>query len=231
MLRFLLSQSSVSLWLIFLAENFAVTAIALLAGWSVTRLLHHNFKAATKHEWLICFATNIINTAITYSGFCLWKYHYLSFVFNVNWHILVDFLSIFISMDLFMYLFHYFIHRNSYIYRTIHRFHHVYENPTPIDLFVLHPLETIGFGLLWLITISLYHFNFYAVIIYLVVNVIFGIAGHLGFEPIASKIRGNLLFKYLGTSAFHHRHHMDVTHNFGFYTNIWDKLFKTYNSE
>jgi len=130
-------------------------------------------------------------------------------------------------MDLAMFIFHYFIH-HSVIYKAIHKFHHHYADPIPIDLFVLHPIETIGFGSLWLIILALYGFNFYAVLIYLTANLFFGIMGHLGIEPVPASVRKMAPFKYLGTPSFHHRHHLEIDFNFGFYTNIWDRLFKTY---
>jgi Delta7-sterol 5-desaturase len=229
MLRFLSSQSPFNLWMIFLAENFLVTISSLLFGWAILKFLKKPVKAATTNEWLICVLTNFINTAITFFGFWLWKQGYIIFTFGIDYGIIISFIGIFLLMDLFMYIFHYIIHHSA-LYKLVHRFHHHYHDPIPIDLYVLHPLETVSFGLLWLITIMLFNFNLYAVFIYLCANVAFGIIGHLGIEPLSPKIRGMIPFKYLGTSSFHHVHHQDVGYNFGFYTNFWDKLFKTYKA-
>ena len=229
MLHFLSGQSTLSLWFIFLAENLLVTAIALFAGWLTLRLSNKPIHPASKTEVLTCLATNAINTIVTFAGFKLWQYGYITFGFELSWHIIPHFILLFLAMDLAMYIFHYAIH-HSVVYKAIHRFHHHYNNPIPIDLFVLHPLETVSFGALWLVTIALFPFNFYAVIIYLTVNVVFGIAGHLGIEPVSDKLRNSLLLKYLGTSSFHHAHHTDVSYNFGFYTSIWDRVFKTYKA-
>jgi lathosterol oxidase len=228
MLGFLSQQSPPFLWAIFLIENVLVTVIALLSGWLVLKINRRPIKPASKNEILICILTNCINTAITYAGFFLWKHAYIAFSYEVNWHILSDFLILFMIMDFTMYVFHYLIHHST-VYKAIHRFHHHYSDPIPIDLFVLHPLETISFGCLWIAVIVFISFNFYAVSIYLIVNVIFGIAGHLGVEPLPARIRNMIPFKFLGTPSFHHRHHLDINHNYGFYTNLWDKLFKTYH--
>jgi sterol desaturase/sphingolipid hydroxylase (fatty acid hydroxylase superfamily) len=32
---------------------------------------------------------------------------------------------------------------------------------------------------------------------------------------------------YVSTSTFHAEHHLDKDHNYGFYTLIWDRLFRT----
>lgn len=229
MLRFLATLSSLNLWVIFLAENLLVTALALLFGWLILKLNKKPIKPASSTEILICLLTNIINTAITYAGYWLFKHKYLQLTFEINWAILLDFILLFLLMDLAMFVFHYLIHHSA-VYKAVHKFHHHYADPIPIDLFVLHPFETVSFGALWIIMLMLYSFNFYAVIIYLTVNVFFGITGHLGIEPVPAAIRKLFPFRYLGTSTFHHRHHHDINHNFGFYTNIWDKLFKTYKA-
>ncbi|RYZ97545.1 MAG: fatty acid hydroxylase family protein [Sphingobacteriaceae bacterium] len=230
MLEYLSTLSTVNLWLIFLAENLLVTLLALITGTAILKLSDKPVNKPTVNEWLICGLTNIINTIITFTGFRLWQLGYISLELNPGWDILTDFALLFLLMDLAMYVFHFLIHRYNFIYRHIHKFHHQYENPIPIDLFVLHPLETVSFGTLWLITISLLHFNFYAIAAYLVANVIFGTIGHLGFEPLPEKFTNNKLIRYIGTSTFHHRHHLDVKHNFGFYTSIWDRIFNTYKS-
>lgn len=109
----------------------------------------------------------------------------------------------------------------------MHLLHHEAIDPKPIDLFVLHPVETICFGGLWLALLIVHPFNLYAMILYLIVNVLFGMLGHLGIEPLPEKLRKAPVLKYIGTSTFHHQHHRDVEHNFGFYTSVWDRLFGT----
>jgi lathosterol oxidase len=226
-LNFLNQQSAVVLWLIFLVENLLVTVTSLLFGLLILKLYKIQATSVTSKEYWLCLLTNLINTAITYLGFWLWQHHYIRLEFSVSGHLVTDFFILFLAMDLAMYIFHYIIHHTA-AYKAIHGLHHQYHNPSPIDLYVLHPLETVGFGALWLIVLSAYYFNFYAVIAYLTLNVIFGIIGHLGFEPLPKSISTNPFFKYWGTSSFHHNHHLDINCNFGFYTSIWDRLLGTY---
>lgn len=222
-LNYLLHLPVLSLWLIFFFENVMITAMVLLSG----RLLHQAPYFYTAREWRICMLTNILNTIVTYAGFWMWKNNIIHIATNISWMILTDFLILFLAMDLFMFIFHYIIHK-TFLFKMVHQLHHQSVDPSPIDLFVLHPIETIAFGGLWLILLTLYPFNIYAMIIYLVINVIFGMIGHLGIEPLPGKIRNLPVIKYLGTSTFHHSHHQDVEYNFGFYTSIWDRLLKTY---
>ena len=70
-------------------------------------------------------------------------------------------------------------------------------------------------------------FNAYAIAVYLTVNLVFGLAGHLGIEPLPERWRNSWVVPYLGSSTFHHDHHRDVGYNFGFYTTVWDRVFGT----
>lgn len=225
----LLQLPEFALWTIFLAENVFITLSVLLTG----HLLQQRFSPGTvvaycytSREWFICAVTNLLNTLVTYAGFLLWKQGHIIIDMKASWFILADFVILFLAMDFLMYIFHYIIHK-TFLYRAMHGLHHEAVNPKPIDLFVLHPVETICFGSLWLMLLQVYTFNIYAIILYLVVNVIFGMLGHLGIEPLPDKMRSHALLKYLGSSTFHHQHHQDVQYNFGFYTTLWDRLFGT----
>jgi sterol desaturase/sphingolipid hydroxylase (fatty acid hydroxylase superfamily) len=218
-LDYLLHLPTLLLWLIFFAENILITTLVLLFG---------KLGSYTRRDWMICGLTNILNTVVTYAGFWLWKEGIIIITTDISWTIVTDFIILFFAMDLLMFIFHFAIHKTTFLFKTVHQLHHQAVDPTPIDLFILHPVEAIGFGSLWLLLLVLCPFNIYAVMIYLTVNVIFGLAGHLGMEPLPEKVRNLPLLKYLGTSTFHHHHHQDLQHNFGFYTSIWDRIFGTY---
>lgn len=219
-LDYLLHLPAWILWLIFLAENVMITMLVLLFG--------KTYRYTTR-EWLICGTTNVLNTVVTFAGCWMWAKGIISISTNISFTILTDFLILFFAMDLLMYLFHYVIHK-TFLYNVIHQLHHQSVDPTPMDLFILHPAEAIGFGALWLILLTTATFNIYAIIIYLIVNVIFGLTGHLGMEPLPDKVRNSPLIRYLGTSTFHHDHHQDIRYNYGFYTSIWDRIADTYKN-
>lgn len=223
MLNYLLHLSTLTLWLLFLAENVAITLLVLYFG----RLVQGTAQKYTAKEWKICAMTNILNTVVTYAGFWMWKNGFITINLEPSWAAVTDFLILFFAMDLLMFVFHYIIHK-TFLFKAVHQLHHEAVNPKPIDLFILHPVEAIAFGGMWLMLLMLYPFHIYAVIIYLVVNVIFGLMGHLGMEPLPARFRRLPVVKYLGTSTFHHDHHQDVHYNFGFYTSIWDRLFGTH---
>jgi sterol desaturase/sphingolipid hydroxylase (fatty acid hydroxylase superfamily) len=92
---------------------------------------------------------------------------------------------------------------------------------------VLHPLETLGFGSLWLLVLLAWHWSWLGMCIYFTLNLGAGTLGHLGVEPLPRWWSQVPVLRELGTSTFHAQHHQDPGHNFGFYTLIWDRLFGT----
>ena len=229
MLEYLRHLPTSILWLIFLVENAAITFAVLYIG---RKVLEKSGAAAcihtTKEKW-ICTVTNLLNTAFTFAGFWLWKQGIITISNSISWAVLLHFIVLFLAMDLLMFVFHYLIHK-TFLYKAVHGLHHEATDPKPIDLFILHPVETIAFGGMWVGLLTLYTFNIYAIIIYLIVNVVFGLAGHLGLEPLPIRLREQPLIRYLGTSTFHHNHHRDIDCNFGFYTSVWDRLMGTYKA-
>lgn len=125
-----------------------------------------------------------------------------------------------------MYLLHRVAHFRP-LFALAHGEHHRHAHPRVLTLFVLHPLETVGFGGLWLALIILYQPSWLGMTIYLALNVAFGAIGHLGVEPLpASWVRTPGL-RHIATSTFHAQHHVEETFNYGFYTLLWDRLFGT----
>jgi Delta7-sterol 5-desaturase len=229
LLSTLLLLPEYALWLLFLMENIVITASVLVIGSALQRKyakVPEKPYTYTSREWLLCAVTNILNTMITYAGFWLWKNGFITIEMNASLFIVSDFIILFLAMDLLMYIFHYIIHK-TFLYKAMHGLHHQAVDPKPIDLFILHPIETICFGSLWLILLLVYPFSIHAIILYLTINVLFGMLGHLGLEPLPDRFRSNAFLKHLGTSTFHHQHHRDIQYNFGFYTTLWDRLFGT----
>lgn len=228
--NFLEALKQLPFWLaavIFLAENLLIMFSVIICGNLLQKKSCRLMFSYTKKEWRIALLTCFLNTVVTYAGFWLWERGLIQISYHFSSRIFIDTLFLFLSMDLLMYLFHIIIHK-TFLYKKLHGLHHEAVNPEPIDLFVLHPLETLGFGALWLMLLLLFKLNIYGIIIYLIINVLFGMIGHLGMEPVPLKIRELPVIKYLGTSSFHHWHHKDEQSNFGFYTSLWDRIFGTF---
>lgn len=137
---------------------------------------------------------------------------------------------ILLAMDFGMYVFHRIAHHKA-LFRLIHGSHHQHTSTNVISLFVLHPVEAIGFGFILIGVLMLHSFSAMAITAYLLINLVWGTLGHLNVEVFPSKFKNIFLIKSLCTVTFHNRHHRSPHQNFGFYTNIWDRIFRTYNPE
>ncbi|WP_255555237.1 sterol desaturase family protein [Flavobacterium sp. NKUCC04_CG] len=150
-------------------------------------------------------------------GFLNWKTHHSVITTSL------ETLAIIFIMDFLMYVFHYVAH-TPIIYKLLHRKHHEHNSTNYLSLFVLHPFETVGFGLMMIVVFSSYSFSVYALSLYIIINLIWGTLGHLNREFFPKWAD----YSFLGTTKFHNQHHQYESRNFGFYTSIWDRLFGTY---
>jgi len=175
---------------------------------------------------LLYAATGLgVNWLITIVAWFLWRQGFVVIRRDVGLRAWLDVPILVLVMDLAMYLLHRLVHLPWFF--PIHRLHHEYDRPRPLSLFVLHPLETFGFGVLWLVVITIYPSSWLGLSAYLAINLGAGMLGHLGVEPFPSWWSQLPALRQLGTSTFHARHHQDIHHNFGFYTVVWDRLFGT----
>ncbi len=214
-----------------LAENVIVFLLAVLLGHLLVAMFRHRpvTHAPEKLESLeiiLTVTTVLLNTATTLAGWWLWREGIIRFRTDTGLRAWLDVLVLLLVMDLAMYVLHRIAHIGG-LYPLLHKTHHRYDRPRPLTLFVLNPFEAISFGALWLLFICVYDSSWLGMSVYLALNVLFGVIGHLGVEPFPKSWRNLPLLNYVSTSTFHAQHHGDKRYNFGFYTLLWDKLFGT----
>ena len=183
--------------------------------------------AITRFELVVAAVTVVLNSAVMLAGWLLFRQGILAVDGSASvlrW--LRDALMLVLVMDLAMYALHRLAH-HPLAFRWVHGIHHRYDQPRPLTLFVLHPLEVVGFGGLWIAVLCVVPSSLGGMLIYLTVNSVFGIFGHVGVEPMPDGLPRWPVLGWLGTSTFHARHHQAPRGNFGFYTGIWDVLFGT----
>ncbi len=214
--------------------NLAMFVAALAAGEVLTRRFASRRIAGAplplrREEFVLAGICVVINGLVAVAGLAFWRGGVLTLRPEGSYGIptvVLDAVVLFVAMDFAMYVFHRAAHHPA-LFALAHRTHHVYENPRPLTLFVLSPVEVIGFGALWLIVITLYVSSFEGILVYLTLNLVFGLVGHLGVEPAPARWVRIPLLRYISTSTFHSEHHADRFHNFGFYLLVWDRLFGT----
>jgi sterol desaturase/sphingolipid hydroxylase (fatty acid hydroxylase superfamily) len=224
-----MSLAEASLWL--LVENIILFVLSLAFGHALLTIFNRH-RVVEKpepvewQEWAWAGSCVLLNAVVTIAGWILWKRGIILIVRGGGWRVLLDVMVLTLAMDFFMYVFHRAAHL-PWIYPWVHRTHHRYDKPRPLNLFVLNPFEVLGFGALWLAVITVYHSTWDGMVIYLALNLLFGTVGHLGVEPLPRAWARLPVLRHIGTSTFHARHHEDGKVNFGFYTDLWDRLFRS----
>jgi sterol desaturase/sphingolipid hydroxylase (fatty acid hydroxylase superfamily) len=214
-----------------LVENLIVAALGLALGHLLVaryagRPVAGPPPVLSQLEVALSILTISINTLVTVVGLYLWREGIIRFRTDVGPGVLLDIVLLILIMDLAMYILHRVAHIR-WLFPWLHRTHHAFDRPRPLTLFVLNPFETLSFGLLWLAVISVYPASWLGMSVYLALNVLFGVIGHLGVEPLPDRWKRLPLLRHLSTSTFHAGHHDDLAYNYGFYTLIWDRLFGT----
>lgn len=171
----------------------------------------------------------ISNTLILIPGWYLWKNGTIVIVEDSLLRTIVMFLLMVLSIDLLMYIFHRIAHFKI-VYKIIHNLHHNHEKLNAISLYVLNPIEALSFGIFIIIFMMLIDISLNTLLCFLIFNLVWGIMGHLGLRFASKNGRDNFVTKIVTNSFFHETHHIDQNYNFGFYTRIWDRIFKTEKS-
>lgn len=233
-ISFLKNSSLFNVSIFIIIENLIIFLLAILLGEITIKLFHKRAislsnKKVSGEEIFWGISSILLNSFVTFLGLLMWRAEIIKFTDKNILFSLLDTLLLLIIMDFAMYFLHRLAH-NKYIFDRIHKLHHKYTDPTPITLFILSPSEAIGFGMLWLFVLCLHDWSWIGMFLYLTLNVAFGTIGHLGVEPFPKQWIKLPVLKYISTSTFHFQHHNHKDSNYGFYTTIWDKFFKTLES-
>ncbi|GAB3854351.1 hypothetical protein GCM10027610_085790 [Dactylosporangium cerinum] len=220
-------------WVVVLAlvENAALVGVTAVLGHWVLRLPGaHRVTAppgpVSRLELALVAVATVLNAGVTVAGWWLWRAGVISLTLPFGWRALVDFAVLIVVMDVLLYAGHALAHVRP-LFPLAHRLHHVFADARPITLFALHPVEVLGFGGAWLVVLAVHPFSAWALGGYTVLNLLFGILGHLGVEPLPQRVRAAAVFRWVATPAMHAGHHAAPRYNLGFYTTVWDRLFGT----
>lgn len=212
-----------SLFFFFLIENFILIIFSVI----LAKIIEYDNTKLNNRDRKWVLSTLSCNTFITLLGFQLYHFGVIKIDFSPSFFsIITDTLLLIVVMDFFMFCFHFLAHHLKW-FSPIHQLHHTHVETSVYSLYVLHPVETLGFGIIWLLSITVLDFNYLSIIIYLILNLMYGIFGHLKKDLFPDFWYKNYVTKWISTTKFHSDHHKNESHNFGFYFTIWDKIFKT----
>lgn len=158
--------------LLSLLVNVAVFAAALGFGAFVARAFAKRRVArgpapVSRHELVLATLCVLLNAFVMFAGWLLFREGVLVVDGQpFGWRSLLDGLVLGLVMDFAMYVTHRLAHVEPF-YRWVHGIHHRYEHPRPLTLFVLHPLEVLGFGGLWIAVLCTHAFSLGGMLLYL----------------------------------------------------------------
>jgi sterol desaturase/sphingolipid hydroxylase (fatty acid hydroxylase superfamily) len=144
-------------------------------------------------------------------------YYYLSFPI------------MFLMHDTYFYWVHRLMHNPS-IFRYVHKVHHRSTNPTPFASYSFHVLEgVLEAAILPLIAFTL-PVHREALILFLLLQFIYNVYGHTGFEIYPRWLLRTWVGKWINTSVAHNMHHKYFNGNYGLYFLFWDRWMGTLDS-
>lgn len=224
-----MSVAQAAFWLFM--QNLLQFALCLFAGhlcikWFEKHRIGESPEPLEKRELALAFSCVLLNSVVALTGWYLWRRGIIVIHNDISVFTIIDVIVLLLMMDFLMYVTHRICHHKLF-FSWVHGTHHLYSRPRPLSLFVLNPLEVFGFGALWLVVLSIYHSSWAAIVVYLLLNAAWGTIGHIGVEPMPKFWPKIPLLGRLSTSTFHSQHHRLEDKNFGFYTDVWDRLFGT----
>jgi hypothetical protein len=131
----------------------------------------------------------------------------------------------FIIYDFYFYVTHRIMHHKK-LFNLFHVTHHKSKDISPLTGLSMDVLEAIInqgalIMLFFLFPIHTTHVN-----IWVVVTISYTIYLHSGIELFSNKFLETKVGKLINTTKTHSEHHIKFKGNYGYYTLIWDKLFK-----
>jgi sterol desaturase/sphingolipid hydroxylase (fatty acid hydroxylase superfamily) len=187
--------------------------------WGCSR--KQKLKKKTWRDFSLTLLVLLSNILVAIPGYFLFIYGQIDFTYEVNFSIFFEFLLLFLLVDFLMYLLHNISHKVRF-FKQLHQEHHRHKIFNELSLYVMNPLEVFGLGLLFTALFYLYDFNIYAVVAFLILNWFWGVIAHFNVDKTSPP-------KLFSNNFFHAIHHKNENYNLGFYTVIWDKLFKSYS--
>lgn len=124
----------------------------------------------------------------------------------------------------------YFAHRlmhTSWLFKHVHRVHHLSHNPSPFAAFSFHPTEAVIEAAILPLLLLFLPMHVSALLVFMFFMTALNVLGHLGYEIYPSRFVTSKWTGWNNTSTHHNMHHHFVHCNYGLYFNWWDRLFKT----
>lgn len=146
-------------------------------------------------------------------------------LFGWNYYI-ATFPLMFILHDTYFYWMHRAMHHPK-LFRYVHKVHHHSTNPTPWASYSFHFTESILEAMIIPLIAFTFPVHFTALVLFLLLQFVYNVYGHLGWELYPRWFHKTWLGKYVNTSLAHNMHHKYFNGNYGLYFLFWDRVMGT----
>ena len=126
--------------------------------------------------------------------------------------------------DLWFYVVHRLLHRD-FFFRHIHGVHHQLRETNILGVAYFHWAEIALYGVCHLMLAALLPMHLHAIIVAVLLIDLQNSLAHWGYEIFPEKWQRRL--KYVMHSSDHALHHRQSKNNYGYFSKIWDIIFKT----
>lgn len=184
-------------------------------------LLRHELSWSALNLACTAFVLTIISSLLVQHGFLETNPE------PAAWYvILFEFALFFFIFDLYFYVVHRLLHTRL-LYKWFHKTHHVSIQPNPLSSSSMTPVEGISEGLI--IPIFLVVFTIHEQSSYLILPFagLMGLYVHSGYDFMPKWWYQRWYSKWMQSPIFHDQHHQYFSVNYGGFTTIWDRVFKT----
>ncbi|MEN7547297.1 sterol desaturase family protein [Rapidithrix thailandica] len=138
------------------------------------------------------------------------------------WALCLQVSILFLWNELHFYLSHYLLH-HRWFFKKVHYLHHQSTTPTEFSTYSFHWFEAVLLGSVIYLPMLLYPFHYLALLLLPVMSILLNVLGHWNHDLAAGKSSQH----WLGFCHRHSLHHQKVRGNYGFFLQIFDKLFNT----
>lgn len=219
-------------WYLTFASAMWIGFYWLLARWMKRRRIgrHPLDRRRVAWEVLYSFRSMLVFSAvaglITIAVMRGWTRLYLDpALYGWGWIVASFFLLIFVH-DAYFYWTHRAMH-HPWLFRRVHRIHHLSTNPTPWAAYSFSIPEAIVQAAVVPLMIFLVPLHPFALLAFGVYRHFFSILGHSGHEVFPKWFLRSPLGWFFNTNTHHHQHHEVFNANYGLYFNFWDRLMGT----
>lgn len=132
--------------------------------------------------------------------------------------------------DTYFYWAHRLMH-TKWLYRHVHKVHHLSTNPSPWTAYAFHPLEALIEAMILPLIAFTLPVHGSAIATFFFFQIAYNVYGHLGYELYPKGFHKTAIGKYINTSVAHNQHHARFVGNYGLYFLIWDRLMGTIRAD